>query len=96
MIKKILLTLLLLNFSLNSPCDDGTTCPGNQKCCATKDGISCCPYSNGVCCTDMKHCCPSGYICTSKGTCLLKNNERKIIPSLPELEEDELPIVPID
>ena len=96
MIKKINLILLLLNISWNSPCDDGTTCPGNQKYCETKDGISCCPYSNGVCCTDMKHCCPSGYICTSKGTCLLKNFERKIIPSLPELEEHELPIVPID
>ena len=94
MIKKILLILLILNLSLNTPCDDGTTCPGNQKCCATKDGISCCPYVNGVCCTDMKHCCPSGHKCTSKGTCLVENQGKKIDPTHHVLDEDELPILP--
>ena len=71
--KIIILFLALIKLVVNSDCIDGSTCPGDQKCCATKDGFSCCPYSNGVCCLDMEHCCPNGYTCTSKGTCE-KNN----------------------
>ena len=67
--KIIILFLALIKLVVNSDCIDGSTCPGDQKCCATKDGFSCCPYSNGVCCLDMEHCCPNGYKCTSKGTC---------------------------
>ena len=71
--KIIILFLALIKLVVNSDCIDGSTCPGDQKCCATKDGFSCCPYSNGVCCLDMEHCCTNGYTCTSKGTCE-KNN----------------------
>ena len=93
MIKKLFLIIALLKLSLNTACDDGTTCPGNQKCCATEDGKSCCPYINGVCCSDMKHCCPSGYICTDKGACLLGNqNKQKISKNGP----NDLPFVPIN
>ena len=67
--KYIILFLVLLKFVVNETCIDGSTCPGNQKCCANKEGFSCCPYSNGVCCLDMKHCCPPNYECTNKGTC---------------------------
>ena len=73
MIKKIIFFLFLLKLCLNTQCQDGTICPGAQKCCATKDGTSCCPYSSGVCCSDMKHCCPSGYTCLSNGSCKLTN-----------------------
>ena len=71
--KIIIFFLALIKLVVNLDCIDGSTCPGDQKCCATKDGFSCCPYSNGVCCLDMEHCCPNGYTCTSKGTCE-KNN----------------------
>ena len=71
--KIIILFLALIKLVVNSDCIDGSTCPGDQKCCATKDGFSCCPYSNGVCCLDMEHCCPNGYTCTSKGTCEINN-----------------------
>ena len=67
--KYILLFLVLIKFVLNTQCIDGSTCPGEQKCCAHSDGFSCCPYSNGVCCIDMKHCCPPNHECTAKGTC---------------------------
>ena len=80
MIKKLLLILVIIKLSFSTDCFDGTVCPGNQKCCATKDGTSCCPYSNGVCCKDMKHCCSSGYTCTDKGICLPNNqNENTTI-----------------
>ena len=78
MLKKIIFILVLLKFSINTDCTDGTICPGNQKCCATKDGTNCCPYSSGVCCSDMKHCCPSGYTCSSTGSCLLINQNQRL------------------
>ena len=93
MIKRILFIFLILKVCLNTDCFDGTTCPGNQKCCAVKDGISCCPYTNGVCCPDMIHCCPSGYICHHKGACLpdsqnkIKNKESNFI-----YEDYEIPL----
>ena len=90
MIKKFLIILALLELAFCTSCDDGTTCPGNQKCCATKDGINCCPYVNGVCCSDMKHCCPSGYKCTVKGSCLI-NNKNKDKDDNPV----EMPLIPI-
>ena len=90
MIKKIFLFIFLIKLCLNTDCQDGTVCPGSQKCCATKDGTNCCPYSNGVCCSDMKHCCPSGYNCTSTGACII--NSEIII----ERDKYELPIIPIN
>ena len=68
-LKLILLLFALIKLSISDVCVDGTECPGNQKCCATSDGVSCCPYSDGVCCLDMKHCCPPNHKCTTKGTC---------------------------
>ena len=45
-------------------CPDGQECPGLDTCCInTEGGYSCCPDPNGVCCSDHKHCCPSGYSC---------------------------------
>uniref|UniRef100_UPI0037E9B7E7 granulin a n=1 Tax=Semicossyphus pulcher TaxID=241346 RepID=UPI0037E9B7E7 len=52
------------------PCDDTTSCPDGQTCCrmsATTWG--CCPIPNAVCCSDMLHCCPSGWTCDSAGEC---------------------------
>lgn len=38
--------------------------------CNTGSGIvGCCPFKNGVCCDDLKHCCPNGYICDGKNRC---------------------------
>ncbi|XP_051243041.1 granulin a isoform X8 [Dicentrarchus labrax] len=51
-------------------CDDKTSCEDGETCCkmsATTWG--CCPMSNAVCCSDMLHCCPTGYTCTEGGDC---------------------------
>lgn len=45
-------------------------CPDQTTCCSMGSGkYGCCPYENGVCCSDLLHCCPSGTVCTSQGTC---------------------------
>ncbi|XP_077474693.1 progranulin-like [Stigmatopora argus] len=55
-------------------CDDTTTCSYGQTCCkisSTRWG--CCPFSKGVCCADMVHCCPMGFTCTPKGGCIISS-----------------------
>ncbi|XP_034456565.1 progranulin-like isoform X1 [Hippoglossus hippoglossus] len=49
--------------SCDITCPDGTVCKDDNTCCMTTNGYSCCPYPNAVCCTDLIHCCPSGYSC---------------------------------
>lgn len=45
-------------------CPDGKRiCPGKETCCRATTGYNCCPYPDAVCCSDMLHCCPSGYTC---------------------------------
>ncbi|XP_067332061.1 granulin a [Channa argus] len=51
-------------------CDEKTSCQDGETCCkmsATTWG--CCPLPNAVCCSDMLHCCPTGYTCTETGDC---------------------------
>lgn len=31
-------------------------------------------FLKAVCCSDMKHCCPTGYTCTGEGECLPKTS----------------------
>ncbi|KAK2165648.1 hypothetical protein LSH36_47g04018 [Paralvinella palmiformis] len=42
-------------------CDDGKTC-----CFKDKWHFNCCPFVNGVCCSDGAHCCPLGFMCDVK------------------------------
>ncbi|XP_054914841.1 progranulin-like [Poeciliopsis prolifica] len=44
-------------------CPDGVSCSDTETCCQTARGYSCCPYPKAVCCSDLAHCCPSGYLC---------------------------------
>lgn len=44
-------------------CPDGNFCPDVSTCCKTRQGYGCCPYPQAVCCSDLSHCCPSGYRC---------------------------------
>ena len=48
-------------------CNDGNTC-----CLGTNNtGYLCCPVSNGNCCDDYIHCCPSGTVCdTANSNCI--------------------------
>ncbi|XP_062294871.1 granulin a [Scomber scombrus] len=51
-------------------CDDTTSCPDGETCCKMSDTAwGCCPSPNAVCCSDMQHCCPTGYTCTDTGGC---------------------------
>ena len=45
-----------------SMCPDGSTC-----CLIDEDKYGCCPKTNAVCCSDKKHCCPSGFRCGASG-----------------------------
>nr|XP_043906826.1 granulin a isoform X1 [Solea senegalensis] len=51
-------------------CEGQTSCTDMETCCRTSaTSWGCCPAPNAVCCSDMKHCCPSGYTCTTAGSC---------------------------
>ncbi|KAM9844087.1 progranulin-like [Aulostomus maculatus] len=51
-------------------CDDETSCQDGQTCCKLSATVwGCCPMPNAVCCSDMQHCCPSGFSCTPTGDC---------------------------
>ncbi|XP_068387065.1 progranulin [Eschrichtius robustus] len=58
----------------NVDCGEGHFCHDNQTCCRdSRGGWACCPYRQGTCCADRRHCCPSGFRCGTKGTkCLLR------------------------
>ncbi len=64
--------------SLNLPnffCPDNkTVCASGETCCLTSmDEYGCCKYSDAVCCSDMKHCCPQFMVCDlTEGTCVNK------------------------
>lgn len=50
-------------------CGKGRFCQDQQTCCKDRSGNwACCPYPQGTCCSDKRHCCPSGYRCSTKGT----------------------------
>jgi hypothetical protein len=52
-----------------NPCSETTTC-----CQQTSGDVGCCPYKNGVCCSDGVHCCPKGMKCDMKRLqCAFKN-----------------------
>ncbi|XP_003382695.1 PREDICTED: prestalk protein-like [Amphimedon queenslandica] len=54
-------------------CPNGINqCPDGETCCrVSSDDFGCCHFSNAVCCADMKHCCPSGYMCSpNDGNCI--------------------------
>jgi hypothetical protein len=44
-------------------CADGSRCPDGSTCCPAQSGYGCCPITNAICCSDLVHCCPSGYYC---------------------------------
>ncbi|XP_077599902.1 progranulin-like [Stigmatopora nigra] len=49
--------------SCTNTCPDKTICTDHTTCCQTRDRYSCCGYPNAVCCPDMSHCCPQGFLC---------------------------------
>ncbi len=54
----------------NTVCPDSGICPDDNTCCPVSGGrYGCCPKVDATCCSDMQHCCPQGYECSSKGSC---------------------------
>nr|XP_013003612.1 granulins isoform X2 [Cavia porcellus] len=50
-------------------CGDRHFCHDEQTCCRdSRGGWACCPFHQGVCCKDQRHCCPAGFHCESQGT----------------------------
>ena len=48
----------------NVYCPDGGYCSNSETCCQLAwGGYGCCSYSNAVCCSDHKSCCPSWTTC---------------------------------
>ncbi|KAM8818832.1 progranulin [Rhynchonycteris naso] len=66
----------------NVECGEGHFCHDNQTCCRdSQESWACCPYRQGICCADKRHCCPTGFRCAAKGTkCLRKKPLRWDIP----------------
>nr|KAF6415822.1 granulin precursor [Molossus molossus] len=62
----------------NVECGEGHFCHDNQTCCRDSRGSwACCPYRQGICCADHRHCCPAGFHCGAKGTkCLRRETLR--------------------
>ncbi|NWI10755.1 GRN protein, partial [Crypturellus soui] len=51
------------------PCDAAHSCRSGQKCCAGPQGTwGCCPFAEGSCCSDGRHCCPPRSLC-ALGSC---------------------------
>ncbi|XP_075418069.1 progranulin [Tenrec ecaudatus] len=64
-------------------CGESHFCHDNQTCCRDSlGGWACCPYRQGICCADKRHCCPAGFRCGARGTKCLP---REILPwAIPE------------
>lgn len=61
-----------LNVSWTQTCPGGkTACANSETCCLLEDqGYGCCPFQDGVCCSDRQSCCPHHTKCNvAEGTC---------------------------
>jgi len=65
-------------------CGTGTTasCPQDSVCCQNSAGSwNCCPFSDGVCCSDNTHCCPGDHpVCDIKAGYCTKADGSDPIP----------------
>ncbi|XP_071241991.1 progranulin-like isoform X2 [Salvelinus alpinus] len=51
-------------------CGGPFVCNNEETCCKVSATTwACCPVPNAVCCSDMKHCCTTGYTCGEGGSC---------------------------
>lgn len=53
-------------------CPDGSHCQDGHPCCLTSTlfrWYACCDYKYGICCDDLRHCCPRGFRCLPETGC---------------------------
>ncbi|XP_029562755.1 progranulin isoform X1 [Salmo trutta] len=67
-----------------SSCPDGTTC-----CLLASGDFGCCPYPEGVCCTDKLHCCPGNTTCDLEHEmCTSPNTQTPLAKKIPAIPND--------
>lgn len=83
--------------SCSITCPDGQVCSSLATCCKTMHGYSCCPYPNAVCCSDLSHCCPSGFSCNLATQMCEKKQSWMNIPMVKKeaAEKPRTPAVPL-
>ncbi|KAL7860873.1 hypothetical protein AOLI_G00172220 [Acnodon oligacanthus] len=62
----------------NIICPDNTSCPAEFSCLKLFDRYSCCPVTQGIVCTDGKHCCPNDHECTVDSTSCVKKKAEPV------------------
>uniref|UniRef100_A0A6B2LHH4 Granulins domain-containing protein n=1 Tax=Arcella intermedia TaxID=1963864 RepID=A0A6B2LHH4_9EUKA len=84
----------LRNKGLKTTSCPANTCDSGQTCCddGTGYGWNCCIFTNGACCSDHIHCCPSGYTCDITGQQCLTFRDS---PSPPHLAKLRPPFHPL-
>ncbi|XP_041757934.1 progranulin isoform X1 [Coregonus clupeaformis] len=76
-------------------CPDGKVCSDQSTCCLTNEGYACCPVPHAVCCSDMAHCCPSGFLCnTITQMCEKEDHPWSRVPTLKKVAAEE-PSTPV-
>lgn len=65
-------------------CLGGSCCVGDNTCCTSPEGYEeCCPYTDGVCCSNG-HCCPNGFECyADKRACIGPEGQTEMKPTVP-------------
>ncbi|KAK2833033.1 hypothetical protein Q5P01_016922 [Channa striata] len=53
-------------------CPDKSRCPPEFSCLKALTGYGCCPLSQGVSCSDGKHCCPKDHQCSADSRSCIK------------------------
>lgn len=69
-LKLLCILILFISFCIThdilnkNRCGDDSYCRDSETCCKMiDDSWGCCPYAQGVCCSDRLSCCPNGYSC---------------------------------
>jgi len=80
-------------------CNETKTCPWDTTCCQNGGDThtntwGCCPFDNGVCCNDRRHCCPEGTVCGGGGASCWTPPMAKINSLLEKASEKQLPLLP--
>ncbi|XP_034046800.1 granulin a [Thalassophryne amazonica] len=61
-------------------CPDGSRCPPEFSCLKALSKFICCPFAQGVACSDGKHCCLKGHRCSENSrSCIKKESASTVL-----------------